>query len=60
MTKLGNLAMKTESGFQILAGSASFMFPAMAVGEEYFFLSFCLSFSSFSSFFLSFFLELVS
>ena len=32
MAKIGSLVFKTEKNFQILAGSASFMYPAMAVG----------------------------
>ncbi len=33
MAKLGNLVHKVDANFQILAGSAGFMFPAMAVGQ---------------------------
>ena len=32
VAKIGSLVFKTEKNFQILAGSASFMYPAMAVG----------------------------
>ena len=34
ISKIGNMVFKTKaSGFQILAGSAGFLYPALAVGK---------------------------